>query len=86
MPRKKPLPIPLFHTTMRLFQLHRDEDESGISGVGVVAEGVEFTHGMVALTWLKPHRVVAVYENMKAVEEVHGHGGKTRVVFLDGQP
>lgn len=67
----------------RRFQLHRDQDESGVSGVGIVAEGIEFTSGMVAMTWLSPHRCVNVYESIKTVEQLHGHGGKTRVVFMD---
>jgi hypothetical protein len=37
---------------MRLFSLVRDEDVSGISGTGPIAEGVEFTDGSVALRWL----------------------------------
>ena len=67
----------------RLFQLHRDDDETGVSGVGVVAEGVEFTSGMVAMTWISPHRCINIYESIKTVEQLHGHGGKTRVVFLE---
>lgn len=71
---------------MRRFQLHRDQDETGVSGTGIVAEGVEFTSGMVAMTWLSPHRCVNVYESIKTVEQLHGHQGKTRVVFLDPIP
>lgn len=66
----------------RLFQLHRDDDETGVSGTGVVAEGVEFTSGQVCLTWISPHRCVNVYESIRTVEELHGHEGKTRIVFL----
>lgn len=69
---------------MRLFQLHRDKDTSGVSGTGIVAEGVEFSHGMCALTWLTPNRCVNVYENIKAVETIHGHEGATRIVWVDG--
>lgn len=65
------------------FELHRDEDETGVSGTGIVAEGVEFTGGMVALSWLSPYACVNVYGNIKVVEDLHGHGGKTRVVFID---
>ena len=68
-------------THMRRFQLHRDEDETGVSGTGIVAEGVEFSSGMVAMTWLSHYRGVTIYEAMKTVESLHG--GKTRVVFLD---
>jgi hypothetical protein len=70
-------------TKMRLFELHRDEDQSGVSGTGIVAEGVEFSNGMCSLTWLTPTRCVNVYENIKAVEQIHGHEGRTRIVFLE---
>jgi hypothetical protein len=70
-------------THMRRFELHRDQDASGVSGEGVVCEGIEFTNGMCAITWLTPVRCVGVYENIKNVEEIHGHEGMTRVVFLD---
>jgi hypothetical protein len=39
---------------MRRFELHRDEDATGISGVGKVAEGVQFSSGEVALKWMTP--------------------------------
>lgn len=70
-------------SAMRRFQLRRDEDETGVSGIGVVAEGVEFTSGMVAMTWYSPHRCINIYESVKTVEELHGHEGKTEIVFLD---
>jgi hypothetical protein len=34
---------------MKRFHLFRNKDYSGISGVGVVAEGVEFTDGNKAI-------------------------------------
>lgn len=69
---------------MRRFQLHRDEDETGTSGTGVVVEGCEFTSGMVALTWLTgPDTSWCWYPSIEAVEAIHGHGGRTRVVWLD---
>ena len=69
---------------MRRFELHRDEDVSGVSGTGVVAEGLELTDGIVVMRWLgdKPSTVI-IDGGMKAVEEVHGHEGKSRVVFID---
>ena len=67
------------------FELHRDIDETGISGTGVVAEGVEFKDGVVALRWLTewPTSVVWYDRGMDSVEHVHGHGGKTRIVRID---
>lgn len=70
-------------TTMKLFQLHRDVDASGVSGTGIVAEGTEFSNGMVALTWLTHTPCVGVYPNIKCVETIHGHEGKTRIVWLE---
>jgi len=68
---------------MRRFQLHRDVDDSGVSGTGVVAEGVCFTGGKCVLSWLTKHTSLAVYDDFDSVEAVHGHGGKTRVVWTD---
>ncbi len=69
-------------TGLRLFHLKRIEDVHGVSGTGVVAEGVEFSNGMVALTWLSPWRKVDVCENIKALEQVHGHEGRTVIVWV----
>ena len=72
---------------MRRFYLQRNEDISGVSGLGKVAEGCQFDNGWCALTWLtneKPEDVVVSwYCNVRRVEEVHGHGGATQVVFVD---
>jgi hypothetical protein len=68
---------------MRLFNLVREEDDSGVSGTGIVAEGVEFSNGRVSLTWLKSHLgMVGNYDNITVVTKVHGHGGKTRVEWI----
>lgn len=68
---------------MRRFFLMRHEDETGVSGVGVVAEGVLFTNGKAVVSWLTATTSVAVYDSMKIVEAIHGHKGKTEVVWED---
>lgn len=68
---------------LRNFRLLRHHDTSGVSGTGWVAEGVQFTCGMVALSWLSDKHVVAIYEDMETLIRVHGHGGDTEVVFTD---
>jgi hypothetical protein len=67
---------------VRIFELHRDVDETGISGTGVVAELVEFSDGVVSLRWLTewPTSVVWYDRGMESVEAIHGHNGKTRIV------
>lgn len=70
---------------MRRFRLHRIRDESGVSGTGIVAEGVAFTDGTVALRWLTATASTAVYASMADVAIIHGHGGATRILWLDDQ-
>jgi hypothetical protein len=66
---------------LRVFQLWRDEDQSGVSGTGQVAVGVVFPSGKVVMEWLGSHSTFGIYETLQDVERIHGHGGKTRVVF-----
>lgn len=44
---------------MRTFELHRVEDETGISGTGIVAEGVIFGDGTCAMRWRTKDRSTA---------------------------
>ena len=65
------------------FVLERDVDVSGVSGTGVVAQGVEFADGTVALRWTSkwPTSVVFHERGIEAVLAVHGHSGATRLVW-----
>lgn len=67
----------------RCFFLKRDEDVTGVSGTGVVAEGVVFTTGWVALTWLTAVNSLVFYPDIQNVIDIHGHDGKTQVLFID---
>ena len=67
----------------RRFYLLRDEDVSGVSGIGKVAEGMEFENGMCALSFASAYQHCNIYGNIRAVQEVHGHGGKTHLVYVD---
>ncbi len=68
---------------MRTFKLVRDEDVSGISGTGVVAEGVVFHDGKALMEWFGEYPTVTEFPSIEAVIAIHSHGGKTRVVFDD---
>jgi hypothetical protein len=59
------------------------EDETGVSGKGIVAEGVEFTDGTVVLRWLSSIPSTAIHENIDRVVKIHGHSGRTRVIWRD---
>lgn len=64
--------------------MERLEDETGISGTGVVAEGIEFSDGRVAIRWLTgEHNSTVIWDRLASVEAIHGHGGKTRFVFTE---
>lgn len=65
----------------RTFQLRRDEDETGVSGTGIVAEGVIFSDDTVALRWLTSKASTGLYDNLIDLIAIHGHSGKTQVVF-----
>lgn len=66
---------------MTQFWLLRLEDESGVSGTGIVAEGVIFSGGWCALSWLTEYRSVGVYPSIEEIEAIHGHNGKTKIVY-----
>ncbi len=66
---------------VRTFLLRRIEDESGISGKGDIAEGIEFSNGKCALCWTTRFRSVAVYDSIRELVAIHGHDGKTKVVW-----
>lgn len=77
-------PAPPKAPTVRRFRLQRDTDVTGVSGTGAVAEGVQFSDGTVAMRWLTAHRSTVLWDSIEEAEKVHGHDGKTRVVWLDG--
>lgn len=68
---------------MRLFVLFRKHDVSGVSGTGIIAEGVEFTDGTVALRWLSDNPTITIHDGgLESVEAIHGHGGNTEIRFV----
>lgn len=66
---------------MRTFHLQRDDDLTGVSGTGLVAQGVEFDDKTVAMRWLSATATTVIYDSIRHVETIHGHGGRTRVVW-----
>ena len=68
---------------MQHFYLKRIEDETGISGTGIVARGVVLPSGQCVLEWQTFHSSIALYKNLADVEAIHGHNGKTLVITGD---
>lgn len=73
---------------MRIFVLERTLDVSGVSGTGVVAEGVEFWDGKCAMRWREPlgHQSTSFYDHIDDVEAIHGHNGATTIRFVSSIP
>lgn len=71
---------------MRRFFLKRTEDVSGTSGTGYVAEGVEFHDGKVAMCWFGNLHSMAIYEDVATLIGIHGHDGRTTVMWEDAYP
>lgn len=65
------------------FQLHRDEDPTGLSGTGIVADGVLFDDQACVIKWRGELTAIAVWPHIDHAIRVHGHGGATRFVFID---
>lgn len=68
---------------MRRFVLIRDIDVTGVSGTGVVVWGVVWPDGTCAYRWNAIRRTTCLADSIADVEGIHGHDGKTRVVWLD---
>jgi len=77
---------------MYRFHLERDEDESGVSGTGRVAEGCYWpVSGIAVLHWLRRGFTTGIYgptlqdprDGLEKVEDIHGHDNKTRIVMED---
>jgi hypothetical protein len=71
---------------MRRFQFKRVEDETGISGTGIVAEGAVLSSDKVVVSWLTKIPTISIYERMADAEFLHGHDGKTKTIWLDPPP
>lgn len=70
-------------SAMRRFVLVRHQDVSGVSGTGIVAEGVRFSDGVVALRWLRAPHATNIYPSVGQLLAVHGHNGLTELRWLD---
>ena len=66
------------------FYLNRIVDESGMSGLGKVAEGVEMPNGMAVMWWLVPPHSIQLYRSIKDLHFIHRHGKRktTELIYL----
>tara|TARA_R100001129_G_C5310687_1_gene245087 strand:- start:617 stop:958 length:342 start_codon:yes stop_codon:yes gene_type:complete len=72
------------------FTVCRQSDESGVSGTGVVIEGVQYATGQVVLHWLTPFPKgsIAIFESLTDFKKVHINphpDNKTIITWSDGR-
>ncbi|MDQ3108140.1 MAG: hypothetical protein M3Q68_10100 [Actinomycetota bacterium] len=75
---------------MRRFVMHRERDASGVSGTGLVLEGVHFSTGVVVVHWLTPppRGSISVFDSLDQFLSIHVRphpGNQTILVFEDGE-
>jgi hypothetical protein len=68
---------------MRRFRLRRDIDATGVSGVGFVADGVEFSDGTCVIKWTTTTGSIGIYHSAVEMIHIHGHGGSTVIHWID---
>jgi len=64
------------------FALQRGEDVTGVSGTGTVAHGALFADGTVAIRWAGEFASTVIWATLADAMHVHGHDGRTKVVWL----
>jgi hypothetical protein len=75
---------------MRQFVMSRDFDVSGVSGTGVVLEGVLFSTGVVVVHWLTPppRGSISVWDSLDQFLSIHVQphpSNRTVLTFADGE-
>jgi hypothetical protein len=75
---------------IRTFTVFRESDESGVSGDGVVIEGVELATGQCIIHWLypPPRGGIAIFESLDDFIKVHigpHPANNTIITFQDGE-
>jgi len=75
---------------MRTFTVHREYDASGVSGTGIVVEGVLFSTGVVVVHWLTPapRGSIGVWDSLDQFLSIHVQPhpeNRTIVRFDDGE-
>lgn len=67
----------------RRFHLQRETDVTGVSGTGIVADGVRWPDNSVSVRWRGARPSIVFWADFSDVLAIHGHDGATKVVWLD---
>ena len=83
-------PSKLASQGIKSFTVHRQQDETGVSGEGVVIEGVVLATGQCIVHWLypPPRGGIAIFDSMADFVKVHINphpSNKTIITYQDGE-
>lgn len=67
---------------MGVFKLVRDDDVTGVSGTGHVADGIQFHDGTVVVRWRGETPTTAIHQDLDSVKRIHLHEGRTRLEWI----
>lgn len=56
---------------MKYFKISRKADESGVSGIGHVIDGVVFNDGTTVIKWLTEMSSIAIYKSFEEFKAIH---------------
>lgn len=76
--------VPLEQTEFRKGEVVRYKDFSGVSGVGVVAQIVQFSNGKIVLGWLGDFPTTNQFDSLEHFFAINGHNGATVIHWDDG--
>lgn len=67
------------------FVLRRHQDVTGVSGTGIVADGVLFpaaSKGRAVVRWRGERGSTVIWDHLGHVKEIHGHDGATVIELI----
>ena len=75
---------------IRTFTIYRTSDETGVSGDGIIIEGVVLATGQAIIHWLTPapRGSIAVFDSLDDFTKIHINphpGNRTIITFEDGE-
>lgn len=79
----KPYRQPGVEPEPRIFVVDRRRDHTGISGIGVIAEGVQFTDGTVVIRWITETATTGIFDSIEDLRKIHGHKGDSVIRWFE---
>ncbi|MFI0929605.1 hypothetical protein ACH4TP_37640 [Streptomyces sp. NPDC021012] len=65
----------------RVFRLQRHTDISGVSGLGHIADGIQWPDGTVTIRWRGPRPSTVHWNSLDDALAIHGHNGATEAIW-----